>query len=382
MNTLLCSLESLGEGVAKLQPEEELLDRWASRLLATAPARRMVLVTQPESFGHPALVPYLIERGQAVRHDDPHAALNAYLAASQVAERLRSRPHTPRQAPYRADLSAEALAHLANGQRALGRLFQAKQTLARAQRRTAGGSGNPLLEALLCAMTGALEVDFGHYRSAETNFRRAIDIYVDREEHEQAGLLMLLLGRCLFLAEEWISAHHIFQAGLVDVDLEKDPLLFLTVVVAEAKIHALLDQPEKGLALLTSDLEDYLEEDLGRVSFARLNLLRGELAAASGKPLIAIMKYKSALRLFAEIDLPVDGAIVCLEIAALYAEAGEGILVKREILRALEILRQAGADAYAQPTLRRLTTLAQRKVTSAAVVRYVSRRLRGEAEQQ
>jgi len=40
MKKLLSSLESLSEEVAELQPEEELLGRWADKLLATAPSRR------------------------------------------------------------------------------------------------------------------------------------------------------------------------------------------------------------------------------------------------------------------------------------------------------------------------------------------------------
>lgn len=380
MTTLLTSLESLSEEVAKLQPDEELLERWADKLLTTAPAKRRFMVTSPESFGHPALVPYLIERGKAVRHDDPHQALAAYVAASQVAEGLLGQPHAPRHVRYHADLNTEALANLANGQRAIGRLSQAKQTLARAQRRAHRGTGNPLLEALLRAMTGALEVDLGRYETADLSFRRAIDLYVDLGEHERAGRQMLALGRCLLLAGDCGPAQHFLHAAVPDVDMESDPLLFLTAVTCNARNWALVGRPDEGLALLTSDLEEYLEDDLGRVSFARLNLLRGELAAACGKPYIAIMKYEKARRLFAEIDLPVDGALAGLEMAALYAEAGECILVKREIMRALEILREAGAEAYAQPALRRLITLAKRKVTSAAVVRYVARRLRGEAE--
>ena len=379
METLLSSLESAAQEVAKLQPKAELLARWADKLLASGPAQRMFMVANPKSFGHPALVPHLIERGKALRHDDPHRALDAYLAATQVAGFLPSQPHYPHYASYHADLYAEALANLANGQRAVGRFSQAQRTLNRAKARARWGSGNALLEAFLSAMTGALDVDLGHYEAADLSFRWAIDLYVDLEEHERAGRAMLALGRCLFLAGDYEPALHFLHAGLADVDMERDPLLFLTVVVGKAKTLAHIGRPDEGLALLGSELEEYLEEDLGRVSFARLNLLRGELAAAAGQPHIAVRKFARAQRLFAEIDLPEEAALASLEVAALFAEAGEFSLVSREVTRALAILRGSGAGAYGEPALRRLAAIAKRKAASAAVVRYVARRLRGEA---
>ncbi len=379
MEPFLSSLESAAQEVANHQPQAELLARWADKLLASNPAQRMLMVANPKSFGHPALVSHLIERGKGLRHDDPHRALDAYRAASQVAGFLPSHPHHPHYSRYYADLYAEALANLANGQRAVGRMSQAAHTLARARVRAGWGSGNALLEALLNAMAGTLDVDLGRYREAEFNFRWAIDLYVDLEEHEHAGRQMLALGRCLLLAGDYEPALHFLHAGVSDIDMERDPLLFLTIVTCNAKLHSLLGRPDKGLALLGSELEDYLEEDLGRVTFARLDLLRGELAAADGRPHLAVRKYASARRLFAELELPEEAALAGLEVAALYAEAGEPSLVSREVKRALAILRQSGAGAYGEPALRRLAAIAERKTVSAAVVRYVARRLRGTA---
>ncbi len=379
MEPFLSSLESAAQDVAKIQPKAELLARWADKLLASGPAQRMFMVTNPKSFGHPALVSYLIERGKGLRHDDPHRALDAYLAATQVAGFLPSHPHYPHYARYHADLYAEALANLANGQRAVGRLSQAEHTLSRAKARALWGSGNALLEAFLSAMTGALDVDLGHYEAADLSFRWAIDLYVDLEEHERAGRAMLALGRCCLFAGNYEPAIRYFHAGLADVDMERDPLLFLAVVTGKAKALGLIGRPDQGLLLLGQELEEYLEEDLGRVSFARLNLLRGELSAATGTPALAGMHYGRAQRLFAEIGLPVDGAIASLEVAALHAEAGEFRLVSREVTRALATLRGSGAGAYGEPALRRLAAIAKHKAASAAVVRYVARRLRGEA---
>jgi hypothetical protein len=113
----------------------------------------------------------------------------------------------------------------------------------------------------------------------------------------------------------------------------------------------------------------------GETAGARCYWLSGNLLRACGRMSDAEHSLRLAREGFAECDLPLDAAMVCLDMALLFAECGEHPLVTVETTRALTLLRCAGADAQAVAALVLLKNAATRRAASAAVVRHTTRRV-------
>jgi tetratricopeptide (TPR) repeat protein len=350
------------------RPTRELLERRAERLLQADPARRMVLIRGSESFRMPQLIPLLIDQGQALRHRFAYRALDTYRAACQIAELLPA-------GAYHADLQAEALANLGNAYRAIGRLPQAQRLLERAAARQDAGSGDPLLEARLAVLTGTLDLDLGQPEAAKLSFRHAIECYLEIGEEHLAGRAMLSLGRCFTMTEELDQAIRFLCHGLEIVNLNREPALALTGTMALAKALGSAGRAQEGLALM-EPLPEVAAAVAGTAAAARCYWLSGNLLRACDRSTDAEHCLRLAREDFAEQGLPLDAALVCLDLALLFAECGEHTLVTVEASRAHTLLCGAGADAQAIAALALLKGAALRKSASAAVVRHTTRRVR------
>ncbi len=195
-----------------------------------------------------------------------------------------------------------------------------------------------------------------HFSDAIRLLRRAYRIFRDFDETHRAGRVLVNLSTVCHCAGQPEEAIPLLQEALELVDFNAEPRLRLIIV------HNLLDDlAEAGRYLEAREilvqaipLYDSFPDASTR---NRRKWVQGKIAAGLGQRQQAELLLKAARDGFVENEIAYDAALVSLDLAALYAEAGAATKLKRlseemllifhsqmihrEALAALSYLRQA-----------------------------------------
>jgi hypothetical protein len=260
----------------------------------------------------------LIRQAEALRLSDVGEMRRRAQAAVAVADGLCA---DAGPATLIEDARGEAWACLANALRIAGELREAERAWPKAEEYVARGTGDPLLEAKLARLKGSLRLDQGRAEQAIDLYVHARSAYERLQDRSLAGRTALLIGiaqRRNGRLEEAIRST--LEAGRLLAGARESELLLLVVKNLVLYLH------EAGYsehaAQLLDRIRDLLEEHCGDLTLLRLRWLEGKIAAGLGKHVEARAALNAVRREFLARDMLYDAALVALELAALYAEAG------------------------------------------------------------
>lgn len=343
------------------EPEKQLVDvepLW-TRLRSMPPVAQRKLVNEKVEFRSGPLSRLLCKESIRVAASDPRKALRHAELAVFIARKVRIQDPAEGESaePY-------ALAHLANAHRVAGDLPAADRTFAECDRLWKPGSGSLLyddatvyvLKATLCRTKGQFEEAVALH-----------DMALGATGAERLHPELLISKACTFdEAGDLRSAIPVFREAALALAGREDERLLLSLhhnlvdTLSKAEFY---EEAEAGLA----EVRRLVQKAGTNLDYARFQWVSGRIAGGLGRLEEAVTLLLQARGTFSGKGLAFEMALVSLELASLYSQAGRMEAVKdiarhltplfkaqalpRETLAALSLFRQAAEAGRASAEL-------------------------------
>ncbi len=250
---------------------------------------------------------------------EPSRAAGALELAVSIAMEIRlGRGSSRKLRKALADVRADALSHLANCHRVLGDLVLAEETCALAEQFAQRGTSDPWVLAGLLRRKGTLLRDLRRLDEAGGALRAAAELHGRLGESADAAKARLALARTSWGRGAVDDALIEAAACLPLVDRQVDPYLALATTHSLTGYLADLGYSAEGLAVLRS--ADWLYREIAPpLILLRGTWLRGRLHSALRQWAEASAHLERARQGFLERALPLDAALVSIDLALTYA---------------------------------------------------------------
>lgn len=266
----------------------------------------------------PDVVLELIRRSDAHRFSDPRRMLRLATLAHTVACEIQRSLLPPGLV---ADLRAAALTAQGNAYKVLGDLRSAESSLLAAHQAAAQGTGDPLVAARIRWIVAVVRERQGRFADALIALEEAIAEYRTVGDSVAAGQCMLSLCVVRRQLGDFPAAIRCAIEGAQSAAIIDEPELRIAAVQNVASCLVAIGEAGFPAALL-EEIQDLYEALPGHLPLLRLRWLQGRIQASLRKPVEARVAFNAVRRTFLEMGLFLDAALVSLELAALYAEAG------------------------------------------------------------
>lgn len=303
--------------------------------------RRRRVLDEPR-FQTWGLFELLIHRAYAAIQEDARAAGDLLRLAVDVAGRLG--------ASYGSGASGTAQTRawiwLANILRVQGDFQGAEAAFQTAEEHLSRSWLDPLDEALLLELKGALRRGQRRFEEAVELLDAAIAIYREVNDPHLQGRALGIKGLALQYTGDFEGAADCFRTSLFLVDGLREPRLVLTGQYN--LIRCLHDAGRSAeAASLIVDARRLTEEVGGRSDLLRLRWTEGQIAAARSRLATAEAILREVREGFAESGLIFDEALVSLDLATIYLRQHRAEETKRlaaemiPVFRSREVHREA-----------------------------------------
>lgn len=358
----------LAQGCPPVLPPESLL----SELASLPPGEQGRRVAGDLRFANLPLVHRLLEDSQALRYDDPGRMLHLAELARRAAEACPV--ETAGSEPRLADLRAQSWRQWANALRVCGRLHEAEEAFAVAQRFQRQGTGDPKLRALLCEQIASLCIFQRHFPAALDLAEEAGRIYRELEERTSLASTMVQRAVASLYSGEADLAVRLLNRALPLIDPAADPHLLLAACHNLVRCYIDLGQADRALSIHSEVRELYRSIEDPLIAL-RAGWQEGQLLRDLGHLRAAEAALRQARQGFQERDLLYEVAVISLELAGVYVcldapeDLDRTLAETAAIFRALEV----GRDFLV--SLLQLRRLADQKQRALDLIRFLASRL-------
>jgi tetratricopeptide (TPR) repeat protein len=364
--------QSLGAFFAEGKPAESTPEELLLELGPLPREEQIRWVTLYHRFANPSLVRKLVEMSDAVRYENTAQMLHLADLARLVSEACTA-AETGSE-PKLADLRSLGWRQYANALRVSGRLREAEEAFANAQRCCESGTGDPLLRAALLARIGSLRYFQRRFDETVSLADEAISIYKELGESRSVPPIMVQKAIAQLLSGAPDAAVRTLNRTLPLIDHEGSPQLLLAACHNLVRAYIELGEPEQALSLffeargLYQDFQDPLISL--RACWQEGQLLRdlGHLQAAEA----ALLRARQG---FLEGELLYEVAVVSLDLAAVYLRLGRVEQLRETVQEMVPIFTALGVDRDALAALLQLQQGDQQSRQAFELIRYLSSRL-------
>lgn len=364
------ALEALFAPEAPFESSLELAFKELDRTSAEEQAR---IFTETVHLAHPEVVRELIERSHALRYDDPnkmlHYARLAHLAADGCS------PHKSGSPQRLADLQARGWLQYANSLRVCGRLHEADEALATAQRRQTSGTRDPLLRALILEQSASLRTFQGRFEEAISLSKEAGAVYQELDQRHAIGRTMVQIATAFFYAGDPEPAVRTLNRAIPLIDPHEDSRLLLAACHNLILCYIDVGKPEQALSLYFEVRELYREFDGHTTILLRTAWQEGRLLRDLGYLQAAEMTLRRVRQGFLQRNLAYEVALVSLDLATVYVRLGKVEEVRQLTTEAIPIFRALRVEREVLGSLLQLQQAAGQEQQALELIRVLNAQL-------
>jgi tetratricopeptide (TPR) repeat protein len=298
-----------------------------AELLAEPPGRRARLLETESRFWTWPLAELLVEAVRETSFRDPAGAERLAGLVLGLAGRGGCLPEPPYRG-RRGDLLARTWAGLGNARRLRSDLAGAGRAFAAAHACLRQGTRDALERAHLIDLEASLAIDQRRFADALRLLGRAAAVYEEYGEVHRAGRSRVKMATVHGKAGEPERAIPLLYAALSLIEAGREPRLDLSI-----RHNLMTALADAGRALEARRLFAESRDLYGRFpepwAENRRSWLQGKIARGLGQLPEAEAAFAAARDGFLADGIPYDTALVTLELAALYAEAGRTAELRR-----------------------------------------------------
>lgn len=295
----------------------------------------------------PFLVKWLIERSHGCRYND-HAEMLYWAHLGWIAADACS-SRDARGERRLADLKAKAVGQFGNALRVSGRLADAEEAFALAERYREQGTGDLSLRAKLCEQRAALESFERRFEDASDSIDEAARLHRMLGDEQGLARTFVQHGIVSLYQGEPENGIRLFYRAIPLIDAQEDPDLLLATRHNLIRCLLDLDRASDAIVLHLRTQEAYAGHR-GSLLLLRAIWQEGQLLRELGFLDFAEAAIRRARDGFVERGLAYEAAVVSLDLAAVYAkqgrpqETGQAFAETIPIFRALRIGRETLAS--------------------------------------
>jgi len=322
-------------------------------------------------FANPLLIQKLVAMSDAVRYENAarmlHLAHLARLAAEACTVSMAG------SAPKLADLRALGWRQYANALRVSGRLPDAEEAFATAQRFCQAGTGDPLLRASLLGRLGSLRYFQRRFEEAIALADEVGRIYAELGDDHAAATNMVQKAIAQIYAGAPNAAVLTLNRALPLID-QGDPHLLLAACHNLIRCYIDMEQPEQALSLYfeARGLYQGFQDPLIAL---RTGWQEGQLLRDLGYLNAAETAFLRSRQGFLEMELLYEVALVSLDLSAVYVRSGETEKLRQAVAEMVPTFTSLGVDREALAALLQLQQANQQSRQAFELIRFLSTRL-------
>ncbi|MEM7482620.1 MAG: hypothetical protein AAF481_15695 [Acidobacteriota bacterium] len=305
--------------------------------LRTRPiAHRVRRIQQDPRFHRDDLAEHFLAEAAARILDDPGAAQENTALAIAVAEGLDASAFGPSRL---SDLLGRCWARHGNALRVYGDPHGAEKAFGQARSFLRRGTGDRRLAARCAELEASLLKDQQRFEAAHRRLEDAITIYRRGRIQPALGRALVVKGSFLLFENRPESALRVLREAVPLLRPEDDPRTF--VLCAHNLINALNGTGYSIAAhALVADIRRLYERLGDHINLLRLDWMVAEINLELGRETQAEQGLRAVRQGFLDRGMAYDAALVSLDLAVIYLEAGDPFRM-RELLEAMIPIFQA-----------------------------------------
>jgi tetratricopeptide (TPR) repeat protein len=314
----------------------------------------------------------LLDRAYASIQEDARAAEDLLRLAVDMAGQLSPAGYGPGAGET---AQARAWIWLANILRVQGDFQRSEAAFQTAEQHLSRGWLDPLDEALLLELKGALRRGQRRFEEAVELLDAAIEIYREVNEPHLQGRALGIKGLTLQYTGDFTGAADCFRTSLFLVDGLREPRLMLT---SQYNLICCLHDAGQSAeaASLIVDARRLTEQVGGRSDLLRLRWTEGKIAAARGRLETAEAILREVREAFAESSLIFDAALVSLDLATVYLRQHRAEETKRLAAEMIPVFRTREVHREVLAALIVFQQAAELEQLTAGLIEEIAARLR------
>ena len=289
-----------------------------SELEKHPPSRRVLMVENSARFQNYGLAELLLGECRRGWSENPGRSEELAELALAVIYRLERRLHGP---ALLNDLKAEAWSYIANCRRIRSDLRSVSEAFDIAEDFRAEGTGDPYEEAEILHLKASFYRDQRQFTEAVRAIDRAVEIYSEANDRHAEGRALIKKATILDEAGEIHDAIPILERAASLVDPEREPRLSLLI---KSNLALYLNRLGRSLEAhrLLPEARKLAVEVGGGLDRLRLLWVEGLVNRELGRLGLAEAALRRAMSGFIDSEIGYDAALVALDLASLYLEAG------------------------------------------------------------
>lgn len=361
------AMAKLDREARRLEQSRSVAPSLLAELLGQPHQRRLLVLRNSSRFQTWGLAELLLEEAQRRWTDDARESEKLVFLALEITQQLEEAGES---AAFIRDLKARGWSILANARRLRSDLAAAEKAFAVARQLLAEGSGDPLERAQVMELETSLLRTQRRFEDAAVLLKQVIRAYRRAGEPHLAG--RALINQALLLREFGQPAEGIplLEKAALLIDPEADSRLLCVLRQNQIAFLNETGRASEAEALLPQ-LRRLVHRFGSRIDLLRFRWLAGNIATNLGWPERAETSLRKARAGFLAEDIPLDVALVSLDLACLLLKQGRtsetkdlvaevvplfhAIQIQREALAALMLF--AAAVERETLTLRHLEEL-------------------------
>lgn len=339
------------------------------------PSQRQLLIRNSAQFQAWPLVEEALARSRTYFSEDVHRAESLALLALEISDTIATEGFRAR---LLSDMRAEGWSYVGNCQRIRSDFHSARKAFAVAEDCLAGGTGDPLERARFLDLKASFLRAQRELKAASDCLSEAVRLYGLLPDRHAQGRVLLNQAKLVGDSGDPEQAIRILEHAERLIDHQREPRLHFLLkwsFVVYLREAGRLEEAQSLLAVV---------RDLSRVHGTRYDRLRllwveGVLRRKLGQIELAAEALSQVREGFIAAGIAFDVALVSLDLAALYLDAGKNDEVRRLAVETVPIFASLNVQRELLVAWNLFKEAAEKEVATLLLVDSIATRIRDSA---